>query len=274
MNQADDIQKIAKNGLKRLLSEETPNIVDVLFGRHAEKVVDAETLIDEVKKRVSKSIKEGFQYEGLIEESEEFLRSHILDSLNLISFYVDLVGSTSMALQLPKENLSKIITTFAQEMAYVIKRHEGFVLKFVGDAVIGYFVEHDSKPSSERAVSCAESMIKVLKLGINPILKEYGLPELKIKIGLDYGEVTIVLYGDDVKLSHVDIIGPSLNMAAKIQGLARPDQILIGEDVYVRLHKSLQKYFVKLELDENTWNYKAQNKKKIYPVYAYSGGQN
>ena len=271
---ATDIQNLAKQGLENLLAKNSPNIVDVLFGRHVDKVVDADTLIKEVQKRVSVSLKVGFQYEGVAEDSEEFLRNHILHSINLVVLYVDLVGSTSLILKLPKDSLSQVITTFAQEMAYVVKRHEGFVLKFVGDAVIGYFIDHDSKPSADRAVSCAESMIKVMKLGINPILKKSGLPELKIKIGMDYGEATVVLYGDDVKNSHVDLIGPSLNIGAKIQNLANPDQILIGNDVYTRLHESLKQYFIKLDLDEQTWNYPSRDSKKIYPVYAYLGKQN
>ena len=269
-----DLQNIAKQGLDSILSQETPNIVDVLFGRHVEKVVDTDTLISEVKKRVTISVKTGVLYKGVAEDSEEFLRNHILEGINLVVLYVDLVGSTSIILKLPKEKFSKVITTFAQEMAYVIKRHEGFVLKFVGDAVIGYFLDHKSKPSADRAVSCAESMIKVMKLAINPILKKYDLPELKIKIGMDYGEVTVVLYGNDVKNSHVDLIGPPLNIGAKIQNLASPDQILIGDDVFTRLHNSLKQYFIKLSLDKQTWNYKQPDSKKIYPVYAYVGNQN
>ena len=266
-----DLNSIAKQGLENILSQDAPNIVDVLFGRHVEKVVDTETLIDEVKNRVTISVKTGILYEGVAEDSEKFLRKHILEGINLVALYVDLVGSTSVILKLPKEEFSKVITTFAQEMAYVIKRHEGFVLKFVGDAVIGYFIDHDSKPSADRAVSCAESMIKVMKLGINPILKKSNLPELKIKIGMDYGEATVVLYGNDVQNSHVDLIGPSLNIGAKIQNLASPDQILIGEEVYTRLHNSLKKYFLKLKVGSRTWNYKQQKSKKIYPVYAYVG---
>ena len=269
-----ELQKIAKKGLENILSKDTPNIVDVLFGRHDEKIVDSNTLIDEVQKRVTVSLQVGFQYEGVAEDSEEFLRNHILNRIKLGVLYVDLVGSTSIILKLPKEQLSQVITTFAQEMAFVIKRHEGFVLKFVGDAVIGFFIDHDSKPSADRAVSCAESMIKVLKLGINPILKKSGLPELKIKIGMDYGEAAVVLYGDDIKKSHVDLIGTCLNIGAKIQNLASPDQILIGEDVYVRLHESLKQYFMKLDLDKQTWNYTLGDSKKIYPVYAYLGKQN
>ncbi|HUU47605.1 MAG TPA: adenylate/guanylate cyclase domain-containing protein [Nitrosopumilaceae archaeon] len=269
-----DINNIAKQGLENILSQKAPNIVDVLFGRHVGKVVDADTLISEVKKRVTISVKTGVLYEGVAEDSEKFLRKHILEGINLVVLYVDLVGSTSIILKLPKDEFSKVITTFAQEMAYVIKRHEGFVLKFVGDAVIGYFIDHDSKPSADRAVSCAESMIKVIKLGLNPILKKSGLPELKIKIGMDYGEAIVVLYGNDVTNSHVDLIGPALNIGAKIQNLASPDQILIGEEVYARLHNSLKQYFLKLKMDKDTWNYKQGGSKKIYPVYAYAGKQN
>ena len=91
---------------------------------------------------------------------------------------------------------------------------------------------------------------------------------------MDYGDATVVLYGNDIKNSHVDLIGPSLNIGAKIQNLADPDQILIGNDVYTRLHDSLKQYFVKLDLDKQTWNYTIRDSKKIYPVYAYLGTQN
>jgi len=59
-------------------------------------------------------------------------------------------------------------------MAYVIKQHNGYILKFVGDAVIGYFVEKDSGGNmADISVSCAESMLKVVKTGINPVLQQY-----------------------------------------------------------------------------------------------------
>ena len=45
-------------------------------------------------------------------------------------------------------------------MAFAIKHHGGFTLKFVGDAVIGYFVHSSSLIAADNAVSCAKSMIK------------------------------------------------------------------------------------------------------------------
>lgn len=244
----------------------------MLLGRGGEKVVDSETLIAEVNSRVLKSLNHEFLYSTVTEDSEIFLRERILKSMNMTVLFVDLVGSTDMILNLPKEKLALVFTTFAQEMAYVIKRHDGFVLKFVGDAVIGYFVAEDLSASvANRAVTCAESMLKILKLGINPILKNNNLPELRVKIGIDYGENTIVRYGDDLKESHVDILGPSISMAAKIQNLAQPDQIMIGEDVYTKLHNSVQEYFVRLDLEKFDWKYKSTKTRNVYPVFAYVG---
>ena len=264
--------QIANKGISSILSSETPNIMDLILGRGTEKVVDSDTLINEVRKRVSQSLNDEFMYSAVTEESEQFLRERVLKSMNMAVLFIDLVGSTSMILSLPKEKLATVFTTFAQEMAYVIKRHDGFVLKFVGDAVIGYFVaETLSSPVADRAVTCAESMLKVLKVGINPIMKEHNLPELKVKIGVDYGENTIVRYGDDPHEAHVDILGPSVSMAAKIQNLSQPDQIMVGNDVYTKLHNSVREYFVHLSLDESQWNYKSAKAREIYPVYAYVG---
>ena len=268
----NSVKDIAKQGVSNLLSPKTPSIVDMLMGRGTEKVVDSETLIEEIQERVSKSLNQQFMYSAVTEESEQFLRKRVLQSMEMATLFIDLVGSTSMILNLPKEKLATVFTTFAQEMAYVIKRHDGFVLKFVGDAVIGYFVaEKLSASVASRAVSCAESMLKVLKIGINPIMKENDLPELKVKIGIDYGENVIVRYGDDLEEAHVDILGSSVSMAAKIQNLAQPDQIMVGLDIYTKIHPSIQEYFAHLDLDKSQWNYKSAKTGKIYPVYAYVG---
>ena len=257
-------------GLENILSK-NPNIVDMLMGRENVQVVSTDVLVEEVQKRVWGALKNDFQYTNVTKESDEFLRKNIFTSIRMIVFYVDLVGSTQMVLDLPQKQLASIISSFAQEMAYVIKQHHGYVLKFVGDAVIGYFTERDQIQIYDSAVSCAESMIKVLKLGINPVLQQYDYPDLQVKIGIDVGENTIIRYGSDEEESHVDVLGPCMNMAAKIQSRAYPDQILIGEDVFNKLDSDIQEYFEKIEWKNNDWNYKNKVTGKIYSVYAYIG---
>ncbi len=260
---------VAKKGVENILSDNA-NIVDVLLGTENMELVNQSQLVQDVQKRVWGSLKHDFQYTNVTKDSEEFLSKNILSNVTMAVMYVDLVGSTNMVNSLPHRQLASIVSSFAQEMAYVIKQHNGLVLKFVGDAVIGYFVERKNIGVADVAVTCAESMIKVIKLGINPLLKQYDYPDLQIKIGIDYGENIIIRYGDDEE-SHLDMLGQSMNMGAKIQNLAFPDQILIGEDVYNKLSPPIQEYFKKFERKDREWNYKSKITGQIYSVYSYVG---
>jgi class 3 adenylate cyclase len=246
------------------------DIVDMMLGAKRSKVLDTETLIKEVQTRVWSALKKGHQYDYSLDESDKFLREHVSSRLNMIVLYVDLVGSTQMTLELPADKVAIIISSFSQEMGFVIKNHGGYVLKYVGDAVIGYFVTHDSPlVAADNAVNCAKSMISVIEKGINPILNQYDYPDLSVKIGMDFGENTIVRYGDDKIKSHVDILGPGMSIAAKITNLARPNQILIGEDVYEKLHPTLKQSFKEVEWHGNEWDYRDRETGKIYLVYVY-----
>jgi class 3 adenylate cyclase len=250
----------------------SPNIVDLLMGKKGERVVDSETLIKETQKRVWAALKKGYEYAGTFEDSEEFLRKNVFSKTDMMVLYVDLIGSTSMTLELPEEKIATIISSFAQEMANVIRQHNGYVLKFVGDAVIGYFVaEQDSLIKADTAVDTAKSMITAIEKGINPILNQYDYPDLMVKIGIDFGNNLVVRYGGDKEKSPVDLMGPAMNIAAKIQSLARPNQILIGDDVYTRLHPSTQKTFERVVWKDDEWKYRSRVTGEIYQVYEYKG---
>jgi len=247
----------------------TNDIVDMMLGGGKSNALDTESLIKETQKRVWSSLKKGYEYDYTADESDKFLRSHVDMKLHMIVIFVDLIGSTEMTLQLPTEKLAIILSSFSQEMRYVIKHHEGYVLKYVGDAVIGYYVAEDSPLLiADNAVNCARTMIDVIERGINPILSEYDYPELRVKIGMDFGENTIVRYGSDQARSHVDILGPAMSIAAKITALARPNQILIGEDIYEKLHPSLKQSFKEVEWHGTQWNYRNRETGKLYRVYA------
>jgi len=258
------------------LSENTPgdkqSQKEVISSTNNGKELDFDEIILETQKRVWASLKKGYEYSGIIDDSENFLRKHVFSKLNMVVLYVDLVGSTTMTLEMPSEKIAIIIGSFAQEMAAVIRQHHGYVLKFVGDSVIGYFdAEENGVSASENATNCAKSMISVIHKGINPILNQYDYPDLMVKIGVDYGQNIIVRYGADVKQSHVDIIGPAMNIASKIQSMAKPDQILIGSDVYEKLNSDSQKNFSHVMWNKEEWKYRSRLTGEIYNVYEFKG---
>ncbi len=227
-----------------------------------------ETLIKKSKKRIKNYFENKFVYNQLpVPRSNEFLRRHISEQMPLFVLYVDLIGSTKMSSKLTPDILSFIIRSFCQEMAYIIENHGGYVLKFVGDAAIGYF-QAGEKPRhvAEQTTNCGKSMIKVIENAINPILKKEGYPELGVRITVDFGICTVILYSSDKSKAHIDIIGLSLNLAAKMQSIAKPNQIVIGKQVYDRLNSRVRTDFKKINTDTKKW-YHEYNNKNPYSVY-------
>ena len=252
---------------------QTPNIIDILLSKNADRAIDSTRLIKNVQNRINNALEKGYEYARVIDSSEKFLRKNVFSQIDMAVLYVDLVGSTKISMKLPPDKLSILISSFSQEMSYVIEQFDGYVLKFVGDAVIGYFVEGktNSIQSADNAVACAESMIRVVNQGINPILIEKaGLSEIGIKIGIDFGKNVVVRYGSDEKRAYVDLLGPTMNVTSKIQNLAKPNQIIVGQEVHDRLHPHIQEFFSDMtkELSDN-WKYYSKNSDQIYRVYRY-----
>jgi len=261
-----------KNQESSKTSVQNNDMVDMLLSKNENQTVDFETMILETQKRVWGSLKKGYEYSGKADESEKFLRKNVFLKLDMVVLYVDLVGSTTMTLEMPAEKIAIIVSSFSQEMASVIRQHHGYVLKFVGDAVIGYFVaEGNSLLAADNAVNCAKSMISVIQKGINPILNQYDYPDLMVKIGIDFGQNIVVRYGSDAEHSHVDLMGPAMNIAAKIQNMAKPNQILIGSDVYQKLHPTSQKQFLEIIWKNNEWRFRSRLTGDIYKVYELKG---
>ena len=259
----------ASSNVHKNLNSPSPSLDD-LVPQSGRKIIDSEVLIKEIQARVKVVIKKGIEYPPFEFESEQFLRQHVSSRIRIIVLYVDMVGSTYFSLILPDEKIVKIITIFAQEMAYGVTQFDGYVLKFVGDGIIAYFNVRDGVPSpAENILNCAKFLIHVIEQGINPILSENGYPTLKAKIGIAYGENIVVRYGSDEIKSHVDILGPSMNVAAKLQAKAKPNQILVGEGVYDRLHPETQKSFKKKPISETGWKYYHPKTGELYQIYEY-----
>ena len=139
-------------------SKSTSNVVDMLLSKNSVKTLDSETMILETQKRVWGALKKGYEYTGVIDDSDQFLRKNVFSKLDMVVLYVDLVGSTTMTLEMPEEKIAIIISSFSQEMAAVIRQHNGYVLKFVGDAVIGYFVAEGN------GLLAADNAVKLCKI--------------------------------------------------------------------------------------------------------------
>ena len=92
-----------------------------------------------------------------------------------------------------------------------------------------------------------------------------------VKIGFDFGQNIVVRHGADVENSPGDVMGPAMNIAAKIQHMAKPNQILIGSDDYQKLHPNSQKEFLKIVWKKDERKYRSRTTGDIYSVFEYVG---
>jgi adenylate cyclase len=215
--------------------------------------VDTQIIIGETRERVRRTVKAGTFFSA--ESSDELLRENLNSKLKLIVLYVDLVGSTMMTRSLPVAQLALLVQTFTQEMSFTVSRFNGYVLKYVGDAIIAYFpADANYNIRCNAAINCSYAMIRVLEEGVNSIFREHGLGGLQVKIGIETGEHSVIQYTLG-KNSQVDILGYGISMAAKLSTLARPNQVVISHAIYFGMHPSFRKKFIQMDLDPRTWKY-------------------
>jgi class 3 adenylate cyclase len=259
--QKKEVDNINTKILNRIISSSTRENEN-----RKDELVDLQTLFSQRQDRLWKALEERYQYNSSVNRGQEFLLNHVNSKLELVIMYIDLVGSTKMSMTLPVEQLVTIMRAFSHEISSVVESYNGYVLKYVGDAIISFFPCGFNKYLiSDKSVQCAKSMINVIKNGINPILTKHEYPELSVKIGIDEGEDVVVQYGYD-KSSLIDILGYSMNVAAKITSLTAANKISVGNSVYKLLHPTIQSKFNLLSIDQG-WKYVDRETGELYKVF-------
>ena len=205
-----------------------------------------------------------YQYDTSIKRAQDFLLNYVSSKISLVIIYVDIVGSTKMSMTLPVDKLVTIIRAFSHEISSVVESYGGYILKYVGDAVIAFFAPGFNRYLT--AVRCAQKMINVIKNGINPILNNYDYPELSLRIGIDEGEIVVVQSTYD-KGSQIDIFGYVMNIAAKITSLTDPNKVSVGENVYKLLDPGIRTEFHELAYGTDEWKYINPDTGKLYKAY-------
>ncbi len=223
--------------------------------------------LKQIQTRADQTLEKGVQIDLSTSMCKRYLRRHANQKTNVVVLYVDIDGSTQMTLSVASANLARILQLFSQEMSLVVANYGGYVLKYVGDAVISLFpAEHDKKKACMQALECGKMMLDVISQCINPALSARGLPELRVKISLDYGDVLVILYGKSLENAHIDVVGSSISMAAKMLAIVPTGRVIMGQSVRDNLPEHVSRTFVKFDVDESMWSYVDQNKKR-YSLY-------
>ena len=137
--------------------------------------------------------------------------------------FSDLVGSTALSARMDPEDLREVIAAYHKCAAETVRRFGGFVSQYLGDGVLVYFgYPQAHEDDAERAVRAGlELMTAVTALKTRATLQT--------RVGIATG---LVVVGDLMDAGHVQergIIGETPNLAARLQGLAAPNSVVIAE---------------------------------------------
>jgi class 3 adenylate cyclase/predicted ATPase len=137
--------------------------------------------------------------------------------------FSDLVGSTALSARMDPEDLREIISAYQKCVAETVGRLGGFIAKFMGDGVLVYFgYPHAHEDDAERAVRAGLELVAAVG-----DLKTHAT--LRTRVGIATGLVVVGdLIGSGASLEQA-IVGETPNLAARLQGIAEPNMVVIAE---------------------------------------------
>ena len=146
----------------------------------------------------------------------------------LTIMFCDLVGSSALSTRLDPEDLRTVMSAYHGCIAEVIVRHQGVIVRYMGDGVLAYFGypqahEDDAEQATEAGLTLVNAVAN-LKTDIGT--------GLQLRVGIATGMVVVGdLIGENAAKEQA-VIGETPNLAARLQAFAKPGTVLISESTY------------------------------------------
>lgn len=142
-----------------------------------------------------------------------------------------MIGSTRITSDLTPSQLSRYYELFLNAIALIAKNFGAKIVKNAGDAIIFYF-EDASDPKDavkfRKVLDCGLTM-GLASSALNMKMHSERLPPVKYRVSADYGPVSVARTQSS---QTEDLFGPAMNRTAKINSMARPNGLVIGESLY------------------------------------------
>ena len=160
----------------------------------------------------------------------------------LTVFFCDLQGFTQLTERLEPEILTELLTQYLTEMSKIAIRWGGTIDKFIGDAILVFFGDPETRGNKEDAMACvsmALEMLEKLEL-LREAWRERGLARsLNARMGIHSGVCTVGNFGSEDRLDYT-VIGNGVNLAARLEANSESNKILISEDTYLLVKEEIK----------------------------------
>jgi adenylate cyclase len=152
----------------------------------------------------------------------------------LTIFFSDVVNFTETTDKLESEELTNLLNHYLTEMSRIALEFGGTIDKYIGDAIMIFFGDPESKGFKEDAIACVRMAITMLRRmhELRSEWEELGAERpFQLRIGINTGFCTVGNFGGEDRMDYT-IIGNPVNMTARLQTQAEVDSILIGHETY------------------------------------------
>jgi adenylate cyclase len=143
--------------------------------------------------------------------------------------FTDIVGFTYLSEKMPPREINTILNRHFHRMADIVFQYGGTLDKYLGDGLMAVFgAPMEKEDDAERAIQAARQMRQELK----EMKDETGVgTQFDIRIGINTGRVVAGNIGSPNRVDYT-VIGDPVNVASRLESIAQPNQILIGEETF------------------------------------------
>ncbi|MGV1014553.1 MAG: adenylate/guanylate cyclase domain-containing protein [Methyloceanibacter sp.] len=152
----------------------------------------------------------------------------------LTIFFSDVVNFTETTDKLESEDLTNLLNRYLTEMTNIALEHGATIDKYIGDAIMVFFGDPESKGVKEDARACVRMAIAMLRRmrELHAEWQELGAEKsFHLRVGINTGYVTVGNFGSDDRMDYT-IIGSAVNLTARLQSFAEINGILLGHETY------------------------------------------
>ena len=152
----------------------------------------------------------------------------------LTIFFSDIKDFTATTERLQPEHITQLLNEYFTEMSSIALAHGGTVDKFVGDSMLIFFGDPETKGDAEDAKACLRMAIEMQHqiAGLNAKWRNTGIEyPFQVRMGINTGFCDVGNFGSSDRMDYT-IIGAEANLAARLQSIAEPGHIVISYETY------------------------------------------
>jgi class 3 adenylate cyclase len=152
----------------------------------------------------------------------------------LTIFFSDVVNFTETTDKLESEDLTNLLNRYLTEMSDIALKYGATIDKYIGDAIMVFFGDPETKGLKEDALACVRMAIAMLRRmrELRSEWQELGAEKpFRVRMGVNTGYVTVGNFGSSERMDYT-IIGNAVNLTARLQTNSEIDGILLGHETY------------------------------------------